>query len=150
MKNKAQIFALTIFIIMVILGTTLILLIPINQQLIRIRKLLNTFQALSYAESGIEFGNYYGIKNGNLGNFSIQTTPYDFWNSPCLNYAAKIQDFGFNKCYQINMKSQSSDINVEMFNSTLESDKIDRIYIKSFGSGNYKGVQRVLDFDFLP
>lgn len=150
MKSQAQIFALTIFIIVVLLASTFVLLLPINQQLIRIRKLLNTFQALSYAESGIEFGNYYGIKNVQLGNFSISSGTSDFNNSQCFVYATKIGYWDFNKCYVIIMTTSTSNITVKIYNSTFETLKIERVYIKAFGVGDYKGVQRILDFDFLP
>ncbi len=152
-NKKGQIVSLTIFIVLISLGTTLVFFMPINQQVIRLRKLLNTFQALTYSESGIEFANYYAIKNQNIGNFTISgPSCSSFAGSQCEIFARRfgIDLSGFTSCCYTVM-SKLPEMNVEIYSSFgIDSNNITKLYSKTISQGGFKRIQRILDFDFAP
>ncbi len=152
-NNNGQIVILTIFIILISFGMTLILFMPVNQEVIKLRKLLNTFQSITYGESGVEFANYYAIKDKNIGNFSISFSDTIFENSQCQIFVKKVfsNPPGFTNCYYIKMSTSTNISEIEIYNSVLiKDDLIEKIYLKSISLGNYKKIQRSLDFDFYP
>lgn len=151
-NNRSQILAITIFIMVTVLFFGFIFLIPLNQQIIQVGKLLNVFQALVYAESGIEIGNYYGIKGSlilsGLNAYESQNFSY-FNNTPCQYFSVKLNLGPFNECYV--RKYKNDFLNIELYNS-IERDRINDIikksYLKNISLGSNKNIQRVLDFDF--
>lgn len=155
LKNKkGQTLSLTIFIILISLGTSLVFFMPINQQVIRLRKLLNSFQALAYSESGIEFA------DKNIGGFASTTATSSFPGSPCERFAIQfygenLQDLRnrFNICQYIKKttSTQSGNITIEIYNSYWYQDYMgNEIYSKVISLGEFKKIQKVIGFDYLP
>jgi hypothetical protein len=66
--NKGQVLIVTLFVLGSSMITTYMLLMPVISQSLKARSLLNSFQALTNAESGIEVGNYYAIKGNKIVN----------------------------------------------------------------------------------
>ncbi len=149
LKNKkGQILGLTILIILISLGTVLISFMPINQQVIRLRKLLNSFQALAYSESGIEFANYYIHLGDNIGNFDISISTSTFENSQCQNFVNRF-DFDFNYCYITIMTTSTQNMKIEIYDSVYIGEG-SYSYTKLISSGEFRKVIRIVDFDFRP
>lgn len=156
--SKGQILALTLFVLLASLGTVLVLLMPINQQVIRIRKILNTFQALTFAESGLEVASLYSLKGKTLNNFLYNSTDPggDVNQSPCAMFfnqlcsRSEMDECAHTKIQCIITTTTSDKIEAEMYNLELSSGLIYSYFIKLISTGKYKGLERVLDFDFLP
>jgi hypothetical protein len=148
-NKRGQVIALTIFIVLLSLGMVLIFFMPINQQVIRLRKILVSFQSLANSESGIEFALAHAMGRGNLGNFQIGISSTTFSNSGCYPFAEKIGDTDFDTCYYIRMTTSSNIMNMEIYNS-IKTLGIMRFYTKIFSVGEYRNIQRMLDFDYLP
>lgn len=156
--KKGQILALTVFILFISLGMIIVLLMPINQQVIRIRKLLSTFEALNNAESGLELGNLYGIKNLEISNFTYEISSYSYGGSDCERYFNFIKErypsIGIYipqaNCSKVIIKDNQNRIESEIYSVLMQSGIIYGSYIKTISNGKEKQIQRVLDFDFLP
>lgn len=171
-QKKGQVVVLTIFVVLVSLGMTLVLFFPVNQQVIRLRKLLNTFQALAYSESGLEISK---ILSKGSSQFVWNTTkiwytddissrsegPYT--DSPCYYFADKIifhPEGFFNRClyglYTTSTYFMDSvgRITVENYLSRNCADidcligLSDVYHEKIISVGDYKNIQRVLEADY--
>jgi len=168
--SKGQILALTLFVLLSSLGIVLVLLMPINQQVIRIRKILNTFQALTFAESGLEVASLYSIKNIEIDNHfqytldnsnptQIETDCQSYYNHSCnrSGHHNICEERGFTMSgwggcskYKIN-KIASQDVEVELYSAAVYKNfEVYSYFVKLISTGKYKGLERVLDFDFLP
>lgn len=151
--KKGQILAMTIFMLLVILGSTVVLLMPIQQQLIKTRKLLYSFQALTFAETGLEIGNFKILKE-----FVSPTETFPYQGSLCEHKINKYQSFiaksGWvpgNSCdlYEEN----DSDYITQVYSTEMTKPAQEFVYsffISNISTGEYKGIKRLLDFDFLP
>jgi len=167
-KLKAQALALTIFIILASLGVVIVLLMPINQQVIKVRKILNTFQALSNAETGIEVSNLYAIKGDRLNGYSFQILPPELYPQSRCKIFVDIMDERMCKdnfdcgsrdkippgyCHTIKInKTADESINSLIYYAEFRSRDDYQIYpyTKVISTGRLKNVERVLDFDFWP
>ncbi len=149
-KNKGQTLVITLFIVLVSLTLTLVFLMPINQQVVKLRKLLNTFQSLAYSESGIEFANYYALKGEVLGGFTTSTASSSFSGSLCEHFANKLNlnISNYDTCIYTTMTSSTLGT-VEIY-SSINSVVYVAPYIKVISGGKFENILRVLDFDFVP
>lgn len=156
--KKGQILALTVFILFISLGMIIILLMPINQQVIRIRKLLSIFEALNNAESGLEVGNLYGIKNVMLPGFNYEISTSSYGGSDCERYFNFIREkhhsignyTSQSDCSKVLIKDSQNKFDNEVYSVLMQSGFIYGSYIKTISNGKERQVERVLDFDFLP
>lgn len=149
-NNKGQTLVLTLFVVLISLSLTMVFLMPINHQIINLRKITNSYQALSYSESGIEFGNYYAIKGEVLGGFTKITSTSTFSNSLCEYFARKYfatTTFNYTDCVYTQMNLPNLGINLEIYSSIDSSGNVFP-YVKILSQGEFKKILRVLDFDF--
>jgi hypothetical protein len=157
MKKKSQILILTLFVMFVSLSTVLVLLIPVNYQLVRVRKIIYSFQAFSEAESNLEIGNLYVTRNSMIENYNYIKNN--------LGNLSKCQEFGekvgidpnrwvYYDCIKIEIVPNNNLTSTEIYYSPVSplgaNIGIYSFYSKLISEGNYKGLKRVLDFDFLP
>jgi len=156
--KKGQILALTVFILFISLGMIIVLLMPINQQVIRIREVLSTFEALNNAESGLEVGNLYGIKNVMLPGFNYEISTSSYAGSDCERYFNFIKErytsiriyTPQSECSKVIIKDNQNRIESEIYSVLMQSGIIYGSYIKTISNGKERQIERVLDFDFLP
>ncbi len=157
MKKKSQILILTLFVMFVSLSTVLVLLIPVNYQLVRVRKIIYSFTALSEAESNLEIGNLYVTRNFSVENFNYIENNENL--SKCQEFGKKIgidPDTGwiYSSCRKIEIAPNNKPTSTEIYYSDVfrPGARIGEysFYSKLISEGNYKGLKRVLDFDFLP
>lgn len=153
--NKGQALALVTFMIFIILVTVIVLFMPINQQLIRIGKLLAIYQALTLAESGIEVGNLYLIKDQIVSDFTASSNVVD--NSICrfyFDYFCSLHNniVGCNwtpsNCGENRINGQNINIKAYIYKLTQQFQY--SFYTKVISQSQVKEVTRVLDFDFAP
>lgn len=144
------------------LSTVLVLLIPVNYQLVRVRKIIYSFQAFSEAESNLEIGNLYVTRNSRVENFNyIENDLGDV--SKCQAFGEKVginpdPDIGwvYYDCIKIEIVPNNNPTSTEIYYSKVYppganiGGNIYSFYSKLISEGNYKGLKRVLDFDFLP
>jgi len=157
MKKRSQILILTLFVMFVSLSTVLVLLIPVNYQLVRVRKIIYSFQAFSEAESNLEIGNLYVTRNSTVENHNYTVNVEDI--SKCQEFGKKVDiDPGrgwiYYSCIKIEIVPNNKPTSTEVYYSSVSRPGA-RIgeysfYSKLISEGNYKGLKRVLDFDFLP
>jgi hypothetical protein len=158
MKKKSQILILTLFVMFVSLSTVLVLLIPVNYQLIRVRKIIYSFQAFSEAESNLEIGNLYVTRNSKAQNYNyIENVLGDL--SKCQEFGKKVgidpdRGWVYYSCVKVEIVPSNKPTSTEVYYSSVSRPGA-RIgeysfYSKLISEGNYKGLKRVLDFDFLP
>jgi hypothetical protein len=158
MKKKSQILILTLFVMFVSLSTVLVLLIPVNYQLVRVRKIIYSFQAFSEAESNLEIGNLYVTRNSRVENFNyIENDLGDVSKCQAFGEKAGINpDIGwvYYNCIKIEIVPNNNPTSTEIYYSPVSPPGanigIYSFYSKLISEGNYKGLKRVLDFDFLP
>lgn len=157
MKKKSQILILTLFVMFVSLSTLLVLLIPVNYQLVRVRKIIYSFQAFSEAESNLEIGNLYVTRNSKIQNYNyIENVLGDL--SKCHDFGKKIgidpNRWTYYSCIKIEIVPNNKPTSTEIYYSKVyppgANIDIYSFYSKLISEGNYKGLKRVLDFDFLP
>jgi len=166
-KQKAQALVLTIFIILISLGIVIVLLMPINQQVIKVRKILNTFQALSNAETGLEVSNFYAIKGDTLSGYSFQTSTVPYTGSDCQNFVNNMDRIMCgdnpncgsraeniippNDCdiTRIN-KDIDNSINSTIYEAVFKRNYDYYPYTKIISTGRFKNIERALDFDSWP
>ncbi|MER3570085.1 MAG: hypothetical protein C4348_00505 [Patescibacteria group bacterium] len=166
-KQKAQALVLTIFIILVSLGVVIVLLMPINQQVIKVRKILDSFQALSNAETGLEVSNFYAIKGDTLSGYSFQTSTVPYPGSDCENFVNnmdRIMCRGNPNCgsraegiippndcdiTRIN-KDIDNSINSTIYEAVFKRNYDYYPYTKIISTGRLKNIERALDFDSWP
>jgi hypothetical protein len=157
MKKKSQILVLTLFVMFVSLSTVLVLLIPVNYQLVRVRKIIYSFQAFSEAESNLEIGNLYVTRNSKVQNYSYIENVENL--SKCQEFGKKVDvnpDRGwiYYSCIKIEIVPNNKPTSTEIYYSPVSRPGanigIYSFYSKLISEGNYKGLKRVLDFDFLP
>jgi len=158
MKKKSQILILTLFVMFVSLSTVLVLLIPVNYQLVRVRKIIYSFQAFSEAESNLEIGNLYVTRNSMIENYNyIKNDLNDL--SKCQALGEKVginpnEGWAYDNCIKIEIVPNNKPTSTEIYYSKVyplgANIGIYSFYSKLISEGNYKGLKRVLDFDFLP
>jgi hypothetical protein len=158
MKKKSQILILTLFVMFVSLSTVLVLLIPVNYQLVRVRKIIYSFQAFSEAESNLEIGNLYVTRKSKVQNYNyIENDLGDL--SKCQAFGEKVginPDIGWTYyyCIKIEIVPNNNPTSTEIYYSAVyppgANIGVYSFYSKLISEGNYKGLKRVLDFDFLP
>jgi hypothetical protein len=157
MKKKSQILILTLFVMFVSLSTVLVLLIPVNYQLVRVRKIIYSFQAFSEAESNLEIGNLYVTRNSKAQNYNYIE---NFENlSKCQEFGEKVginpnEGWAYDNCIKIEIVPNNKPTSTEIYYSKVYPPGANigsySFYSKLISEGNYKGLKRVLDFDFLP
>jgi len=168
-KQKAQALVLTIFIILVSLGVVIVLLMPINQQVIKVRKILDSFQALSNAETGLEVSNFYSKirKIEPFAEYSFQTSTVPYPGSDCQNFVNnmdRIMCRGNPNCgsraegiippndcdiTRIN-KNIDNSINSTIYEAVFKKNYDYYPYTKIISTGRLKNIERALDFDSWP
>ena len=141
------------------LSTVLVLLIPVNYQLVRVRKIIYSFQAFSEAESNLEIGNLYVTRNS-----MIEIENYNYIEnvenlSKCQAFGEKVgvdpdRGWVYYSCVKVEIVPNNNPTSTEIYYSPVSRPGA-RIgeysfYSKLISEGNYKGLKRVLDFDFLP
>lgn len=154
--KKSQILTLTLFVMFISLSAVLILLIPVNYQLIRIRKIIYSFQAFSQAESNLEVGNLYVVRNKTINGFNYH---YSFYvdNQECIKFGEKMgisdPDWIYLSCEKIQIVPVDEATTTEIYYAKVYVPNLPHVYSfysKLISEGNYKELKRVLDFDFLP
>jgi len=160
--KRGQILALTIFILLSSLSIIMVLLMPINQQVIRIRKILSSIQALTYAESGLEVGNFFALKDQGVVTGYSSSAIQSNLNICNQYYQFACQKRGSNICTgsgfpaslttcQGYLLTNNSNNEVEVYFSPITKEEvIYSFYTKVISKGSERGVERILDFDFLP
>jgi hypothetical protein len=144
--NKGQVLIVTLFVLGSSMIVTYMLLIPVISQALKIRSLLNSFQALANAEKGIEVGNYYALKGNKI--FSGTGCP------GCINIfhsASHCDEFtvGYRACIgdtigdNVNFQSHI-DVAIE------EWEPIKIKSSRNISQGVYKNTSRILQFIFIP
>jgi hypothetical protein len=144
--NKGQVLIVTLFVLGSSMIVTYMLLIPVISQALKIRSLLNSFQALANAEKGIEVGNYYALKGkkifsgtGCQGCINIFHSA-SHCNEFTVGYRACIGDtIGDNVNFQSHI-----DVAIE------EWEPIKIKSSRNISQGVYKNTSRILQFIFIP
>ncbi len=157
MKKKSQILILTLFVMFVSLSAVLVLLIPVNYQLVRVRKIIYSFKAFSEAESNLEIGNLYVTRNSKAQNYNYIENVENL--SKCQEFGKKVdidpdRRWIYINCVKVEIVPSNKPTSTEVYYSSVSRPGA-RIgeysfYSKLISEGNYKGLKRVLDFDFLP
>jgi hypothetical protein len=144
--NKGQVLIVTLFALGSSMIVTYMLLIPVISQALKIRSLLNSFQALANAEKGIEVGNYYALKGNRIfnGTGCQGCIPISHLSSHCNEFTV-----GYIDCI-----GDTIGDNVN-FQSHIDVAIEERVPIKikssrNISQGVYKNTSRILQFIFNP
>jgi hypothetical protein len=145
--NKGQVLIVTLFVLGSSMIVTYMLLMPVISQSLRVRALLNGFQALANAETGIEVGNYYALKGikmvsgtGCQGCVSIL---------PFTNHCREFESGQFVECREETIGDGAN------FQSHIDVviEQLEPIKIKSsrnISQGVHRNISRILQFIFIP
>jgi hypothetical protein len=145
--NKGQVLIVTLFILTSSMIVTFMLLVPVVSQSLKVRALLNGFQALANAERGIEIGNYYALKGNNLvsGTGCPGCVIISHSDSHC-------DEFTTGPFVECRGETIGDNLNFQSHIDVALS-QIAPIEIKSsrnISQGVYRGVSRILQFIFTP
>jgi len=145
--NKGQVLIVTLFVLGSSMIVTYMLFMPVISQSLKMRSLLNGFQALANAETGIEVGNYYALKGIRIvnGTGCADCSPIFHSDNHCDEFTSR----PFIECREDNIgdgvRFQS---HIDLAVSSTEP-----IVIKSsrnISQGVHKNTSRILQFIFIP
>jgi hypothetical protein len=145
--NKGQVLIVTLFVLTSSMIVTFMLLVPVVSQSLKVRALLNGFQALANAEIGIETGNYYALKGTKIvsGSTCRGCPSISHFESHCDEFTTR----PFVDCIGETIGDGSnfqSHIDVALSQSAPIEIKSSR----NISQGVYRGVSRILQFIFAP
>jgi hypothetical protein len=144
--NKGQVLIVTLFALGSSMIITYMLLMPVISQTLKIRSLLNSFQALANAEKGIEVGNYYALKGNRIfnGTGCQGCIPISHLYSHCNEFTVGYIDcIGDTIGDNLNFQSHI-DVAIE------EWEPIKIKSSRNISQGVYKNTSRILQFIFNP
>jgi hypothetical protein len=140
-NKKGQVLIMILFIIGVSSVLILVTSFVVNEQIRRIRKIFDSFQAYHNSETGIEINLFYHLKEQNIGsNFQVASSTYNGDNTPCHEFFPR----GTYTCEELKIKSINNDINVESYGIIIDEIKA----IRTISYGINKRTSRLLLFDF--
>jgi hypothetical protein len=145
--NKGQVLIVTLFVLGSSMITTYMLFMPVISQSLKIRSLLNGFQAVANAETGIEVGNYYALKGIKIVNDTgcVGCSLVFHSNDHCDEFTSRpfIECRGDNISDGVRFQSHID----------LAISSVEPIVIKSsrnISQGVHKNTSRILQFIFIP
>jgi hypothetical protein len=145
--NKGQVLIVTLFILTSSMIVTFMLLVPVVSQSLKVRALLNGFQALANAERGIEIGNYYALKGDKLvsGTGCSGCVPISNSSSHCDEFTTR----PFVDCIEETM-GDGSNFQSHIDVALSQTQPIEIKSSRNISQGVYRGVSRILQFIFTP
>lgn len=134
--SKAQVLIITLFILGISMITTYMLLMPVISQAQRSRYLLNSFQALANATTGIEIGNYYALKGINIYDINSSTPHCDEFVS------------GYSRCEGANISAEYFQAYIDF--AVRDDPVLEIIGTRTISQGIHRNTSRILQFIFIP
>jgi hypothetical protein len=152
--NKGQVLIVTLFVLGSSMIVTYMLLMPVISQSLKVKTLLNGFQALANAETGIEVGNYYALKNINLygpGGGGSGFIPIE--NSP--THCGEFIYYYIGDCNDETISDGirfQSHIDVAIIENPYGplGPAVEIVGTRNISQGVYKNTSRILQFIFIP